>query len=313
GQPLRRGRRGVHRAPGRGVTARGALSRLESPAADRPVKRALIYLGLVALAAFYHLPVYVLVVTSLKELREVSLEAMWRLPRTLTLESFVRAWAGVPGAGTRGVAPDFWNSGSPTGPAGCPSGLVGSVNGYVLAQWRFRGSETLFVLLLFGMFIPYQSVLIPLVRVLQALGLYGTLPGLVLVHVVYGLPITTLLFRNYYATIPGAVVEAAQIDGAGILGIYRRIVVPLSGPATVVTVIWQFTQIWNEFLFGVVITNKPTVQPITVALNNLAGSFIVEWNVQMAGALLAALPTLVVYVLMGRYFVQGLLAGSIKA
>ena len=277
------------------------------------MKRAVVYLGLVVLAVFYLLPVYVLVVTSLKELREVSLEAMWRLPRTLTLESFVRAWAGVPGTGTRGLAQNFWNSVGLTVPAVALSVLMGSLNGYVLAQWRFRGSETLFVLLLFGMFIPYQSVLIPLVRVLQVLGLYGTLPGLVLVHVVYGLPITTLLFRNYYAVIPGAVVEAAQIDGAGILAIYRRIVVPLSGPATVVAVIWQFTQIWNEFLFGVVITNKPTVQPITVALNNLAGSFIVEWNVQMAGALLAALPTLVVYVLMGRYFVQGLLAGSVKA
>lgn len=277
------------------------------------MKRALVYLGLVALAVFYLVPVYVLVATSLKELREVSLEAMWRLPRTLTLESFVRAWAGVPETGTRGLAQNFWNSVCLTLPAVALSVLMGSLNGYVLAQWRFRGSETLFVLLLFGMFIPYQSVLIPLVRVLQALGLYGTLPGLVLVHVVYGLPITTLLFRNYYAAIPGAMMEAAQMDGAGILGIYWRIVVPLSGPATVVAVIWQFTQIWNEFLFGVVITNKPTVQPITVALNNLAGSFIVEWNVQMAGALLAALPTLVVYVLMGRYFVQGLLAGSIKA
>jgi glucose/mannose transport system permease protein len=277
------------------------------------VKRALVYLGLVALALFYLLPVYVLVATSLKELREVSLETMWHLPRTLTLESFVRAWVGVPGAGTRGLGQNFWNSVYLAVPAAGLSVLLGSLNGYVLAQWRFRGSETLFVLLLFGMFIPYQSVLIPLVRVLQALGLYGTLPGLVLVHVVYGLPITTLLFRNYYAAIPGAMLEAAQIDGAGILGIYRRIVVPLSGPATVVAVIWQFTQIWNDFLFGVVITSRPTVQPITVALNNLAGSFIVEWNVQMAGALWAALPTLVVYVLMGRYFVQGLLAGSIKA
>jgi len=277
------------------------------------VKRGLVYLGLAALAAFYLLPVYVLVVTSLKELSEVSLEAMWRLPRTLTVASFVRAWAGSPGTGTRGLGQNFWNSVSLALPAVGLSVLMGSLNGYVLAQWRFRGSDTLFVLLLFGMFIPYQSVLIPLVRVLQTLGLYGTLPGLVLVHVVYGLPITTLLFRNYYAAIPVAMVEAAQIDGAGILGIYRRIVVPLSGPATVVAVIWQFTQIWNEFLFGVVITNKPTVQPITVALNNLAGSFIVEWNVQMAGALLAALPTLVVYALMGRYFVQGLLAGSVKA
>ena len=197
-------------------------------------------------------------------------------------------------------------------PAVLLSVLLGSLNGYVFAHRRFRGSEVLFALLLFGMFIPYQSVLLPLVRVLQTIGLYGTLPGLVLTHVVYGLPITTLLFRGYYASIPRALVESAQIDGAGILGIYRLVILPLSAPTMVVAVIWQFTQIWNEFLFGVVITNKPTVQPITVALNNMAGSFIVEWNVQMAGALLAALPTLLVYVLMGRYFVRGLLAGSMK-
>jgi len=134
----------------------------------------------------------------------------------------------------------------------------------------------------------------------------------VLTHVVYGIPITTLIFRNYYAQIPRELGEAAQIDGAGVLGVYRHVILPLSAPGTVVAVIWQFTQIWNDFLFGVVITNKPSVQPITVALNNLAGSYIVEWNVQMAGAILAALPTLAVYILMGRYFIRGLLAGSVK-
>ena len=277
------------------------------------MKRALIYLGLVALAVFYLLPVYVLVATSLKELREVSLETMWHLPRTLTLESFVRAWVGVPGAGTRGLGQNFWNSVYLAVPAAGLSVLLGSLNGYVLAQWRFRGSETLFVLLLFGMFIPYQSVLIPLVRVLQALGLYGTLPGLVLVHVVYGLPITTLLFRNYYAAIPGAMLEAAQIDGAGILGIvpaHRRAALGSGhGRGRHLAVHADLERL--PLRRG---HHEPAHrQPITVALNNLAGSFIVEWNVQMAGALLAALPTLVVYVLMGRYFVQGLLAGSIKA
>jgi glucose/mannose transport system permease protein len=275
-------------------------------------RRPLVYLGLGALAAFYLVPGYVLLVTSLKQFREVSLEAMWHLPTTPTLEAFVRAWAGDPGSGTRGLGPNFLNSVTLVVPAVIVSVCLGSLNGYVLAQWRFRGSEALFFLFVFGMFIPYQSVLIPLVRTLQGLGLYGTLPGLILAHVVYGLPITTLIFRNYYASIPREVMEAAQLDGAGILGIYRRMILPLSAPATVVTVIWQFTQVWNDFLFGVVITNKPTVQPITVALNNLAGSFMVEWNVQMAGALLAALPTLLVYVLMGRYFVQGLLAGSVK-
>jgi glucose/mannose transport system permease protein len=276
------------------------------------VRRALIYAALALLAAFYLVPVYVLVVTGLKEFREVSLETMWHLPRALTLEAFARAWAGDPQSGMRGLGSNFLNSVYLVVPAVLGSVLLGSLNGYVLAHQRFRGSEVLFALLLFGMFIPYQSVLMPLVRVLQAVGLYGTLTGLIVTHVVYGLPITTLLFRGYYASIPRALVESAQIDGAGVLGIYRRVILPLSAPTMVVAVIWQFTQIWNEFLFGVVITNKPTVQPITVALNNMAGSFIVEWNVQMAGALLAALPTLLVYVLMGRYFVRGLLAGSIK-
>jgi glucose/mannose transport system permease protein len=166
--------------------------------------------------------------------------------------------------------------------------------------------------MLFGMFIPYQSILIPLVQVLQKMGLYGSIPGLIFVHVVYGIPITTLIFRNYYAEVPTELVEAAKIDGAGIIGIYRHILFPISMPGFVVVMIWQFTSIWNDFLFGIIVTSRPAVQPITVALNNMAGSYIVEWNVQMAGALLAALPTLLVYVLLGRYFMRGLLAGSLK-
>jgi glucose/mannose transport system permease protein len=165
---------------------------------------------------------------------------------------------------------------------------------------------------LFGMFIPYQSVLIPLVQTLQALHLYGSIPGLIFVHVVYGIPITTLIFRNYYATIPNDLLESAKIDGAGLIGIYRHILAPISAPGFVVVLIWQFNSIWNEFLFAVVLTNKPAVQPITVALNNLAGSYIVEWNVQMAGALLAALPTLLIFIFLGRFFMRGLLAGALK-
>ena len=192
------------------------------------------------------------------------------------------------------------------------SAILGSMNGYVLAKWRFRGAGVLFPAILFGMFIPYQSILVPLVQTLQRIGLYGTLPGLIFVHVVYGIPITTLIFRNYYATVPTEIVEAGTMDGAGLWGIYRRIIVPLSPPAFVVAAIWQFTSIWNDFLFGVTVTSQPDVQPITVALNNLAGSFVVEWNVQMGGALLAALPTLLVYVVLGRYFMRGLMAGSLK-
>ncbi|MBI2200890.1 MAG: carbohydrate ABC transporter permease, partial [Armatimonadetes bacterium] len=180
------------------------------------------------------------------------------------------------------------------------------------SRWRFPGADLVFTMFLFGMFIPYQSILIPLVQVLSSIELYGSISGLILVHVVYGIPITTLIFRNYYATVPGELIEASKIDGAGILGIYRHVIFPISMPGFAVVMIWQFTSIWNDFLFGVIVTPRPAVQPIMVALNNLAGSYIVEWNVQMAGALLAALPTMLVYVLLGRYFMRGLLAGSLK-
>lgn len=270
----------------------------------------LTYLLLVGAAVAYLLPIYVLLVTSMKSFAEVSLQRMWSLPSGLYFSSFVQAWAGSPTH--RGLEHNFFNSVKLTVPATLVSSFLGSLNGYVLAKWRFRGADIVFPAILFGMFIPYQSILIPLVQTLQFLGLYGTLPGLIFVHVVYGIPITTLIFRNYYATVPTELVEAASIDGAGIGGIYRRIIVPLSAPAFVVAAIWQFTSIWNDFLFGVTVTSDPTVQPITVALNNLAGSYIVEWNVQMGGALLAALPTLVVYVVLGRYFLRGLMAGSLK-
>jgi glucose/mannose transport system permease protein len=262
------------------------------------------YLVLFGFALFYLMPVYVLLVTGLKPLSEVNLARMWSLPSAVTLDGFAAAWDKL--------APNITNSVILVIPGTVLSTTLGSINGYVLSKWRFRGSEVLFTLLLLGMFIPYQSVLIPLVQVLQGLKLYGSLPGLILVHVVYGIPITTLIFRNYYATIPGELLEAAAIDGAGLFGIYRSIILPLSAPGAVVVAIWQFTSIWNEFLFAVVVTSNPAVQPITVALNNMAGSFIVEWNVQMAGALLAALPTLLVYLLLGRFFLRGLLAGALK-
>jgi glucose/mannose transport system permease protein len=274
--------------------------------------RPAMYVLLAGLAVLYLLPVYVLVVTSMKSFAEVNLYRMWDWPARLGLDSFVRAWAGSESQGFRGLSHNFWNSVRLGIPATLLSALLGSLNGYVLSKWKFRGAEALFALLLFGMFIPYQSILIPLVQVLRRIGLYGSIPGLVFAHVVYGIPITTLIFRNYYATVPGELVEAAKIDGAGILGIYRFVVFPISLPAFAVVMIWQFTSIWNDFLFGVIITPRPAVQPIMVALNNLAGSYIVEWNVQMAGALLAALPTVLVYIVLGRYFMRGLLAGSLK-
>jgi glucose/mannose transport system permease protein len=276
------------------------------------LSRVAIYAVLVLFALFYLMPVYVLLVTSLKSFTEVTLDRMWALPTSFSLDSFVDAWFGNPTTAIPGIAKNFWNTILLTVPATILSAILGSVNGYVLSKWKFRGADVLFPVILFGMFIPYQAVLIPLVQTMQMLGLYGSIPGLIFVHVVYGIPITTLIFRNYYATIPGELVEAARIDGAGILSVYRLIMLPLSWPGFVVVIIWQFTSIWNEFLFAIVLTSNPNVQPIMVALNNLAGSYSVQWNIQMAGAMMAALPTLLVYVLLGRFFLRGLLAGSLK-
>lgn len=272
-----------------------------------------IYLLLVLFALLFLVPVYVLLISSTKSFAEVQdLSRMWSPPQAPTLESFRAAWAGIPEQGLRGLAPNLRNSLLLTIPATLISALLGSINGYILAKIRFRGADVLFMLMLFGMFIPYQSVLIPLTLTLSAIGLGGTLWGLILVHVVYGIPITTLIFRNYYASVPNELIEASRIDGANIFGIYWYVLFPLSLPGFVVVMIWQFTSIWNDFLFAVTVIGNPDLQPITVALNNLAGSMIVEWNVQMAGALIAALPTLLVYILLGRFFVRGLMAGSLK-
>ncbi len=288
-----------------------------STVGGRRWRRVVIYLILIALAVLYLIPVYLLLITGMKSFAEVSQSQMWDLPSGLSFDSFAKAWFGDQQEGLRGLGGNFANSIILTIPATLFSALLGSINGYVLTKWKFRGSDVLFPLLLFGMFIPYQSILIPLVQVLSKIpwfggSLYDSIAGLVFVHVVYGLPITTLIFRNYYAAIPNELLEAARIDGATIFGIYRYILFPLSIPGFVVVMIWQFTSVWNDFLFAVTITGNPASQPITVGLNNLAGSYIVEWNVQMAGALLAALPTLAVYILLGRFFMRGLLAGSLK-
>lgn len=274
--------------------------------------RVMLYVTLVVAAAFYLLPVFLLIITGMKSFQEVSLARMWDLPSGLHFDSYIKAWFGNESQGIRGLNSNFVNSLLIAIPATIGSALLGSMNGYVLSKWKFPGSNLIFTLMLFGMFIPYQSILIPMVKTLQVMGLYGSIPGLIFVHIVYGIPICTLIFRNYYAAIPTELLEAAKIDGASLLGIYRHILFPISIPGFVVVMIWQFTSVWNDFLFGVIVTSRPNVQPITVALNNMAGSYIVEWNVQMAGSILAALPTLVVYILLGRYFMRGLLAGSLK-
>jgi glucose/mannose transport system permease protein len=260
--------------------------------------------ALLALAtAFFLMPVYMMLVTALKEPAAISLDTSWQLPQVWNWRSFAEAWVAF--------LPKLENSFLLTVTAAAASALLGSLNGYVLAKWPFPGSNVLFAFLLFGMFIPYQAILIPLFGFIRSIGLYGSIWGLVLVHTVYGLPITTLIFRNYYLEIPDSLIEASSLEGAGFFAIYRQVVFPLSLPAFVVVVIWQFTQIWNEFLFAVSLSN-PASQPITVALAQLAGGEAVKWNLPMAGALMAALPTLLVYVVFGRYFVRGLLAGSVK-
>ncbi|WP_081727901.1 carbohydrate ABC transporter permease [Halalkalibacter hemicellulosilyticus] len=249
------------------------------------------------------MPIYVMLITSLKPMDEVTLEQMWQLPSVLDFSSYSYAF--------ERLAPNLLNTLYLVIPATILSGLLGSLNGYVLSKWKFKGSEVIFTLILFGMFIPYQSILIPMIQFLREINLYNTILGLIFVHVVYGLPITTLMFRNFYANIPYEMIESSQIDGAGFLKIYRHVIFPLSITGFVVVGIWQFTNIWNEFLFAVSITQS-SQQPVMVALQNLSGSQIVQWNVQMAGALMAALPTLLVYIFLGKYFVRGLLAGSVK-
>lgn len=273
-----------------------------------------LYAILCLFALYYLLPLFVMLITSLKSLDEIRGGGLLALPREATLEPWRTAWSGAcSGIQCDGLRPFFWNSILMAVPAVVLSTLIGAVNGYVFAQWRFRGSEVLFGLLLFGCFIPFQVVLLPMAQMLGLMGVAGTIPGLIFVHVVYGIGFTTLFFRNYYVTIPQELVRAAKIDGAGFLRIFWSIFMPLSAPIVVVTVIWQFTQIWNDFLFGVSFSQAGT-QPVTVALNNIVNSTtgVKEYNVDMAAAIIAALPTLLVYVVAGKYFIRGLTAGSVK-
>ncbi len=278
------------------------------------ITRTFLYLVLILFALFYMLPLYVMLVNSVKPLSEITGGGMMSLPQVWTLEPWAKAWNSAQiGVEPTGLAPYFWNSIKMVVPAVAISTVLGALNGYVLTKWRFKYDTILFGLMLFACFIPFQIVLIPMARVLGEIGLAGTTGGLVLVHVVYGIGFSTLYFRNYYAAFPTELVRAAQIDGAGFFQIFWRILLPSSGPITVVCVIWQFTNIWNDFLFGASFASGGGA-PMTVALNNLVQSStgVKEYNVHFAGAILAALPTLLVYIVAGRYFVRGLMAGSVK-
>ncbi|MBG7610622.1 MAG: carbohydrate ABC transporter permease [Anaerolineae bacterium] len=262
-----------------------------------------VYVPLIVMTIFYLVPLYVMLLTGFKGFEEINLKTMWDWPASLHIDNFVVAY--------EKLSPNLWNSFKMVIPAAIISSILGSINGFVLAKWKFKGADIIFPLILFGMFIPYQSILIPLVEFMRTINLYGGIPGLVLAHVIYGLPITTLTFRNYYANIPKELIEASRMDGADLLKTYWYILLPISIPSFVVVLIWQFTSAWNDYLFAVVLTS-PSNWPITVALNNLAGSQIIAWNIQMAGSFLAALPTLIIYIFLGRYFLKGLMAGALK-
>jgi glucose/mannose transport system permease protein len=258
---------------------------------------------LLAFVLVFLVPIYVLLVTSFKPLSEADPSGAWLLPEQWTLEAWRVAW--------EKLRPGIVNSFLLAVPGSIISAVLGSMNGYVMSKWRFPGADLVFTLFLFGMFIPYQGVMIPLVQLMSAMNVYGGIPGLVLAHVVYGIPICTLIFRNYYVTIPDSIIEAARVDGAGMLRTYASVVLPVSGPAFAVVIIWQFTSLWNDFLFAVFLTG-PRSWPTTVMLNNIAGAQATPYSQQMAAAILASIPTMIVYILLGRFFMRGLMAGALK-
>jgi glucose/mannose transport system permease protein len=292
---------------------------MTGPQGTRPKRtfstRNIVLYGLLGLIALYYvLPLWVMVMTSLKGMPEVRLGNIFAPPVEITFEPWVKAWAtACTGLNCEGLSRGFWNSVIITVPSVILSIVIASVNGYALINWKFKGSEVFFTILIFGSFIPYQIMLYPIVILLREMGLYGTLWGLVLVHTIFGMPILTLLFRNYFSSVPEELFKAARVDGAGFWGIYLRIMLPMSLPIFVVALILQVTGIWNDFLFGVVYT-KPELYPMTVQLNNIVNSVqgVKEYNVNMAATLLTGLVPLVIYFASGRLFVRGIAAGAVK-
>lgn len=273
-----------------------------------------LYGTLIMVALYYLLPLYVMVVTSLKGMPEIRMGNIFAPPLEITFEPWVKAWSeACTGLNCDGLSRGFWNSVRITVPSVFLSIAIASVNGYALANWRFKGADIFFTILIFGAFIPYQVMLYPIVIMLREIGLYGTLWGLVLVHSVFGMPILTLLFRNYFTSLPEELFKAARVDGAGFWGIYFRIMLPMSLPIFVVAMILQVTGIWNDFLFGVVYT-KPDLYPMTVQLNNIVNSVqgVKEYNVNMAATILTGLVPLIIYFVSGRLFVRGIAAGAVK-
>ena len=297
----------------------GRAGAIAGPRGPRPRRRfsrrnIFIYGTLAVVAIYYLLPLYVMVVTSLKGMPEIRLGNIFSLPMEITFEPWVKAWSSAcTGLNCDGLSRGFWNSVRITVPSVFLSIAIASVNGYALANWRFKGADIFFTILVIGAFIPYQVMLYPIVIVLREIGLYGSVWGLVLVHCIFGMPILTLLFRNYFASLPEELFKAARVDGAGFWTIYLRIMLPMSLPIFVVAIILQVTGIWNDFLFGVVYT-KPDTYPMTVQLNNIVNAVqgVKEYNVNMAATLLTGLVPLVIYFISGKLFVRGIAAGAVK-
>ena len=285
-----------------------------SASRKRSFYRWLLFLVLGLFALYYLAPLYVMIVTSLKSMEEIRQGNLMTLPGEFLLDAWKIAWNGRGyTAGDVFLRPFFWNSTKMVVPSVVISTFLGALNGYVLTKWRFRGDNIIFLLFLFGCFIPYQAILLPMARTLGILGISNSITGLVVVHSIYGLSFTTLFFRNYYVSIPDEMIKAARIDGAGFFKIFFKVLLPISAPIIVVTVIWQFTNIWNDFLFGSSFSFGEAA-PIQVALNNmvLTSTSVKQYNVDMAAAFIAGFPTLVVYILAGKYFIRGLTAGSVK-
>nr|WP_227754356.1 carbohydrate ABC transporter permease [Stagnihabitans tardus] len=292
---------------------------MSNPRGTRPKSRFtlnnIVLYGILGLMSIYYLlPLYVMVMTSLKDMAEIRMGNIFAPPVEVTFHPWVKAWAeACTGLNCDGLSRGFWNSVMITVPSVIISIIVASVNGYALVNWKFKGSEVFFTILIFGSFIPYQIMLYPIVIILRELGIYGTLGGLIMVHTIFGMPILTLLFRNYFSSLPEELFKAARVDGAGFWGIYFQIMLPMSMPIFVVALILQITGIWNDFLFGVVFT-KPEIYPMTVQLNNIVNSVqgVKEYNVNMAATMLTGLVPLIVYFVSGKLFVRGIAAGAVK-
>ena len=301
------------------TSAQAPAAALDGPTGPKPRKRfsranIMLYGTLIVVSLYYLLPLWVMVVTSLKGMPEIRLGNIFAPPMEITVEPWIKAWAtACTGINCDGLSRGFWNSVQILIPSVALSIAVASVNGYALVNWRFKGANAFFIVLMIGAFIPYQTMLYPIVILLREIGLMGKLGGLILVHTIFGMPIMTLLFRNYFASLPEELFKAARVDGAGFWGIYFRIMLPMSVPIFVVAMIMQVTGIWNDFLFGVVYT-KPQTYPMTVQLNNIVNSVqgVKEYNVNMAATLLTGLVPLAIYFISGRYFVRGIAAGAVK-